>query len=89
LVVHQIRTGIDLECPPRRCTRRKFSGIGLIAGVGHDWWISDRWSVGILARLVYANMHVTGAPYTGKPGGTPTERDTVISPSLEASFTWH
>ena len=64
-------------------------GIGLMAGVGHDWWISDRWSVGILARLAYANMHVTGVPNDSYFGTTPTERDTVISPSLEASFTWH
>ena len=64
-------------------------GLGLMAGVGQDWWLSDRWSVGILARLVYANMHVTGVPYVDTPGSTPSERDTVISPSLEASFTWH
>jgi hypothetical protein len=70
-------------------TRELPDGIGLMAGVGQDWWISDRWSVGILARVTYANMHVTGGPYPDYPQGTPTERDTVISPSLEASFTWH
>ena len=64
-------------------------GIGLMAGVGRDWWMSDRWSVGILARLAYANMHVTGGPYFDSTRGAPTERDSVISPSLEASFTWH
>jgi len=75
---HDVRTDIDLD-----------TWIGLMAGVGHDWWISDRWSVGILARLAYANMHVTGGPHVYYAGGTPTERDTVISPTLEASFTWH
>jgi len=38
-------------------------GLGLMAGVGHDWWVGDRWSIGFLARLTYANMNAKGTPY--------------------------
>jgi len=64
------------------------SGIGLMAGVGHDWWVSDRWSIGPLVRLVYANTHGVG---TSNPegSGTPSDHYSVLSPSLEISFTYH
>jgi len=62
------------------------SGIAIVAGVGHDWWLSKRWSAGLLARLTYANAHLA-EDYA--PRASISERDTLISPSLEASFTFH
>jgi hypothetical protein len=69
-------------------SRKAPSGIGLMAGVGHDWWVSDRFSVGVLARLVYANGNATAEPYPDS-GGSPSEHASVISPSLDASVTFH
>lgn len=64
------------------------SGIGLMAGVGHDWWISEHWSAGLLARLTYANMKLAQTPYDDGIGSV-SEHNTLVSPSLEASFTFH
>lgn len=63
-------------------------GLGLMAGVGHDWWVSERWSIGALTRLVYANTHVASVTYP-EGGGMPSEHDTVLLPTLEISFTYH
>ncbi|MEI9950091.1 MAG: hypothetical protein WDO74_14245 [Pseudomonadota bacterium] len=64
------------------------NGIGLMAGVGHDWSVSDHWSIGALGRLVYADTHVAGVSYP-EGGGMPSEHHSVLSPSLEVSFTYH
>jgi hypothetical protein len=29
-------------------------GAGFMIGFGHDWWVSDEWSLGILGRLAFA-----------------------------------
>ncbi len=29
-------------------------GAGASGGVGYEWWVGDRWSVGVLGRLAYA-----------------------------------
>jgi hypothetical protein len=64
-------------------------GVGLMAGVGQDWWISERWSVGFLARVLYASTRLSTVPDPDGIGGAPSEHDTLISPSLEVSFTFH
>jgi hypothetical protein len=64
------------------------TGIGLMAGIGHDWWVSDRWSIGALARLVYASTHVASMQ-TYAMSGHPSEHDSLLSPSLEVTFTHH
>ena len=64
------------------------SGIALMAGVGQDWWVSDRWSVGFLARVTYASTHLAAQAYP-EGGGMPSEHDTMLAPSLEVSFTFH
>ncbi len=33
-------------------------GGGLAVGLGHDWWVSDEWSLGILGRLAFAAVKV-------------------------------
>ncbi len=35
------------------------TGFSLGAGVGYDWWVSDEWSLGVLARLTYGSMKLT------------------------------
>jgi hypothetical protein len=64
-------------------------GIGLMAGVGHDWWTSDDCSIGVLGRLAYENMNLAPTPYSGPGGATASEHNTLVSPSLEVSFTFH
>jgi hypothetical protein len=58
-------------------TSETASGLGLMGGVGYDFWVSTEWSIGVLGRLAYA------AP----------KRDelsfSVVSPALLASFTYN
>jgi len=63
-------------------------GIGLMAGLGHDWWLSKRWSIGALLRLHYANTHAASTQYTGG-GSTPSVQPSVLTPSLDVTFTYH
>jgi hypothetical protein len=56
------------------------SGFGLMGGVGYDAWASDKWSVGVLARVTYTN---TTANISFD------ERDIMVAPSLEISATFH
>jgi hypothetical protein len=30
------------------------TGLGFMLGVGHEWWVGDQWSLGLLARVLYA-----------------------------------
>jgi len=62
------------------------SGVGLMLGGGHDWRVSRHWSMGLLARLSYANTQLA-EDYA--PSSSISEHDTFVSPSLEASFTFH
>ncbi len=64
------------------------SGIGLMVGVGDDWWISEHWSVGLLARVTYANMQLATTPFSDGIGTT-SEHNTMVSPSFDVSFTAH
>ena len=56
-------------------------GVALSAGVGHEWFVSQGWSIGVLGRLQYAHL-------TWSSGGA-KETDSVISPGVLASFTYH
>jgi hypothetical protein len=60
------------------------SGIGLMAGIGHDWWVREDCSIGLLARIMYAS-----AQHTPQDLSLVSEHNTMVSPSLEASFTFH
>jgi hypothetical protein len=55
-------------------------GFGAMIGIGHEWWVADRWSVGVLGRLAF--------------GATASEDDndvewshTVLAPSLLVTAT--
>ena len=62
------------------------SGVGLMLGGGHDFWVSKHWSIGLLARVSYAN---TSLAEDYAAGDTISEQDTFVSPSFEVSFTFH
>jgi hypothetical protein len=53
------------------------SGIGLMGGVGYDFWVSAEWSAGVLGSFQYAGAKLNDASY-------PT-----LSPALLASFTYN
>jgi hypothetical protein len=63
------------------------TGLGLMAGVGHDWWVSEHWSVGLLARINYANVRLAMTPFDDGLGSV-SQHNTLVSPSLEVSFTF-
>jgi hypothetical protein len=56
-------------------------GLGLMAGLGQDFWTGDEWSIGVLARVVYAHTIAKASP---EP-----ERDNTFEPSLNATFTYN
>ena len=35
---------------------QNLSGLGLAAGIGYDWWVSNAWSLGILGRFMFSPM---------------------------------
>ena len=53
------------------------SGLGLMAGVGQDWSVAPRWSVGLLARVV------------GVASSVPGEHELTLLPSLNVAFTYY
>jgi hypothetical protein len=63
-------------------------GLGFMAGIGHDWWLGEHWSGGLLARVTYVSAHFAEVLPDGM-GGSHSEHDTIVTPSLEASFTFH
>jgi hypothetical protein len=30
------------------------TGLGFMLGIGHEWWVGEQWSLGLLARVLYA-----------------------------------
>lgn len=55
------------------------SGFAIRGGVGYDFWLSDRWSVGALGSLSYSFLDE-------KSGGV-TTKHRIWSPTVVASFT--
>jgi len=53
------------------------TGLVTAFGVGHDWWISDEWSAGVLGRFLYAPISLNG---TGFP---------TWEPAVVGVLTWH
>ncbi|MEP7050495.1 MAG: hypothetical protein ABJB12_09095 [Pseudomonadota bacterium] len=56
---------------------RSPSGIGLMGGVGYDFWVSAEWSAGVLGSFEYAGARLNDVSYP------------VLSPALRASFTYN
>ncbi|HMR10312.1 MAG TPA: autotransporter domain-containing protein [Polyangiaceae bacterium] len=57
------------------------TGFLLGAGAGYDFWIGDEWSVGPLARVIYA-------PTSSESGGA-TFKFNYLFPSIGVGFTLH
>jgi hypothetical protein len=53
------------------------TGVGLVAGVGYDFWVADEWSIGVLGRFAYSPASYRDISY-------PT-----IAPALQVTFTYH
>jgi hypothetical protein len=53
------------------------SGVGLVGGVGYEWWIARDWSVGPLARLHWASV------------SDDVDTFTLLSPVILLGFTYH
>lgn len=66
-------------------------GFGLGAGVGHEWWTSAQWSVGVLARVTVASLTFEDTIYSESYGERVSleETHTVVAPGLLASITYH
>ena len=65
------------------CTSNAATGIDFGLGVGYDFWVGNEWSIGPMARFVYA-------PLTYTPSGTNIDENfSTIAPSLMATFTYH
>lgn len=64
------------------------SGIGLMAGIGHDWWVNEKWSIGLLGRITYASVQLGQTPFADGIGSI-SEHIALVSPSVEVSFTAH
>jgi hypothetical protein len=65
------------------------AGFGLDAGVGYDWWITDKWSIGALARFTYARTSLSQSS-TDSMGNAITinTTDSMIVPAVLFSANW-
>ena len=78
--------GAWAEVPPPRWTQYLGGAGGAISvGAGYLWWVSDGWSLGILARLTGARVHGE----TTQIGVTGAEDDTVSAFSLAFSAVYN
>ena len=60
------------------------SGTGFIVGVGHDWWVNDEWSLGVLGRamFVFARGNETDGEASWK-------HRAIVAPTLLFVSTYH
>ncbi len=61
------------------------TGFGLSAGVGHEWWVSEEWSLGVAGRFNYANVK-----YESDVGNTTiTQKYNAMVPGVVFTATYH
>jgi hypothetical protein len=53
------------------------TGLVLALGVGHDWWVADEWSIGVMGRIAYAPLKYEDTSFN------------TIAPAVLATFTYH
>jgi len=53
------------------------TGLVLAIGAGHDWWVGDEWSIGVMGRFAYGALSMNDVSYS------------TIAPSILATFTFH
>lgn len=56
-------------------------GFAISVGSGHEWWVGEQWSLGIMLRLLYASLSFD-------PGGL-DESHSILLPALLATATYH
>lgn len=56
-------------------------GFGLAGGLGHNWWVADQWSVGILGRMQVMFLSASTAG--------PDVNYTTVIPAIMATVTYH
>lgn len=56
-------------------------GIGLGLGFGHEWWIGEQWSLGVLGRLMMSRLWRDGRQWS--------ESYTATSPGVLCTLTYH
>jgi len=61
------------------------TGLGVVAGVGHDWWVGEQWSIGVMARFTYANVKYE----SDSTGRTITQKYNAMVPGAVVTFTYH
>ena len=53
------------------------TGLVTHVGAGYEWWLSDQWSYGVMGRLLYAPVSLSGNSFT------------TIEPAVVGTLTWH
>lgn len=78
--------GIGVTSFERQSDREQvlLGGLGVMLGVGHEWWVGEQWSLGVLARVLW----------TGVGGEDPVSSDLTYSgsafvPGLLMTATYH
>lgn len=70
-----------------RGEKRSWGGIAGSIGVGHEWWIGQQWSCGILGRVdVYS---LSDGNYSGDSTSPPAPKIHIVAPGLLLTFTMH
>jgi hypothetical protein len=61
--------------------------VGVVAnfGLGHEWWVADQWSLGVLGSFSYASLKYSQTVLNV----TAEDKHSVISPSVQFSATYH
>lgn len=58
------------------------SGLALAIGVGHEWWVGEEWSLGVLGRLQYMSLKYDS-------GNGLVDKNSVTIPALLMTLTYH
>ena len=53
------------------------TGLVTSLGVGYEWWLTDQWSGGVMGRLLYAPLDLSGTSFT------------TYEPAIVGTLTWH
>lgn len=72
---------VSAQSADGRASQNNPSGLALSVGLGHDWFVSDAWSIGVMGRLQYLS-----AKYEVNSS---SDTHSVIVPAVLATFTYH
>lgn len=72
---------VSAETADGRSSQNNPTGFSISGAVGHDWFVSDSWSIGVMGRLQFVS-----AKY--ESGGA-SDNHSVLLPAVLATFTYH